>query len=71
MDFFFVVPTDYEGIVMHQLNGTQESCALDCPTTNEGCIKATCCQNNNKVSRASNFNELSIYFIIYRILFLL
>lgn len=27
----------------------EESCALDCPTSDEGCIRATCCQNNNKV----------------------
>lgn len=31
-------------------NGSQDGCALDCPTTEEGCIKATCCQTNNKVS---------------------
>ena len=30
-------------------SGSQDCCALDCPTTDEGCIKATCCQNNNKV----------------------
>lgn len=35
-------------------NGSQEeSCALDCPTSDEGnqnnCARATCCQNNNKV----------------------
>lgn len=29
----------------------QDCCALDCPTTDESsCVKATCCQNNNKVS---------------------
>lgn len=26
-----------------------DCCALDCPTTEEGCAKATCCQNNNKI----------------------
>lgn len=26
-----------------------DCCALDCPTTEEGCAKATCCQTNNKV----------------------
>jgi len=26
-----------------------DCCALDCPTTDEGCVKATCCQNNNKL----------------------
>lgn len=31
-------------------NGSQEeSCALDCPTSDKDCIRATCCQNNNKV----------------------
>ncbi|XP_055846107.1 uncharacterized protein LOC129912041 isoform X2 [Episyrphus balteatus] len=28
-----------------------DCCALDCPTTEEGCVKATCCQTNNKVSQ--------------------
>ncbi|KAH8365566.1 hypothetical protein KR093_002009 [Drosophila rubida] len=27
-----------------------DCCALDCPTTDEGCVKATCCQNNNKLN---------------------
>lgn len=27
-----------------------DCCALDCPTTEEGCVKATCCQNNNKLN---------------------
>lgn len=31
------------------VNGSQDGCALDCPTTEEGCVKATCCQTNNKV----------------------
>lgn len=30
-------------------SGSQDCCALDCPTTDEGCVRATCCQNNNKV----------------------
>lgn len=37
------------------VSGTQEGCALDCPTTDDSnCVKATCCQNNNKV-RYDNF----------------
>ncbi|KAH8300529.1 hypothetical protein KR018_011836 [Drosophila ironensis] len=28
-----------------------DCCALDCPTTEEGCVKATCCQNNNKLNQ--------------------
>lgn len=32
------------------VNGSQDGCALDCPTTDEGCVKATCCQTNNKVN---------------------
>lgn len=33
-----------------------DCCALDCPpSTDNGCIKATCCQNNNKV-----VNELKL-----------
>lgn len=31
------------------VDGSQDGCALDCPTTEEGCVKATCCQTNNKV----------------------
>lgn len=31
------------------ISGSHDSCALDCPTTDEGCVQATCCQNNNKV----------------------
>lgn len=31
------------------VSGSQDGCALDCPTSDEGCIRATCCQNNNKV----------------------
>lgn len=31
------------------VNGSQDGCAFDCPTTEEGCVKATCCQTNNKV----------------------
>lgn len=33
-------------------NGRQlvDECALDCPITDEGCVKATCCQTNNKVT---------------------
>lgn len=34
------------------VNGSQDGCALDCPTTDEGCVKATCCQTNNKVQYA-------------------
>lgn len=28
---------------------SSDCCALDCPTTDNGCVKATCCQNNNKL----------------------
>lgn len=37
---------------MNNINGgsSQDCCALDCPTTEQGCIKQTCCQNSNKVS---------------------
>jgi len=31
-----------------------DCCALDCPTTEEGCVKATCCQNNNKLVSSSS-----------------
>lgn len=32
------------------ISGKEEGCALDCPITDENCMKATCCQNsNNKV----------------------
>lgn len=37
------------------VNGSQDGCALDCPTTEEGCVKQTCCQtNNNKVCTNDN-----------------
>lgn len=34
--------------ISNSLNGSnpQDCCALDCPITEEGCVKATCCQNN-------------------------
>lgn len=34
------------------VGATQDCCALDCPTTTDesSCVKATCCQNNNKVN---------------------
>lgn len=32
-----------------------DCCALDCPTTEEGCVKATCCQNNNKLVNCNKF----------------
>ncbi|XP_055322656.1 uncharacterized protein LOC129578328 [Sitodiplosis mosellana] len=35
------------------VNGSQDGCALDCPTTDEGCVKATCCQTNNKNQQPS------------------
>lgn len=38
------------------ISGSQD-CALDCPTTDEGCIKSTCCQNNNKVSQLLNLTS--------------
>lgn len=28
----------------------QDACALDCPITDQGCVQATCCQTNNKVT---------------------
>lgn len=31
------------------VNGSPDGCALDCPTTEESCVQATCCQTNNKV----------------------
>ncbi|XP_055690711.1 proton-coupled zinc antiporter SLC30A1 [Lutzomyia longipalpis] len=34
-------------------SGSQDCCALDCPTTDEGCVRATCCQNNNKTQLPS------------------
>ena len=37
------------GVSSLNISGSQDCCALDCPTTEEGCIKATCCQTNNKV----------------------
>ncbi|XP_017484705.1 PREDICTED: zinc transporter 1 isoform X1 [Rhagoletis zephyria] len=33
------------------LNMSGSDCALDCPSTAEGCVKATCCQNNNKLNQ--------------------
>lgn len=38
--------------IINNINGgsSQDCCALDCPTTEQGCIKQTCCQNSNKVS---------------------
>lgn len=27
----------------------QDSCALDCPITDQGCVQSTCCQTSNKV----------------------
>lgn len=39
-----------DGISSLNASGSQDCCALDCPTTDEGCVKATCCQNNNKVA---------------------
>ncbi|CAO1406172.1 unnamed protein product [Diamesa tonsa] len=29
------------------MSGKEDSCALDCPITEESCVKSTCCQNNN------------------------
>lgn len=40
------------------VNGSQDGCALDCPTTEEGCVKATCCQTNNKVSLDRIFSKI-------------
>jgi len=45
-----------DGIIKNvNVSNSQDCCALDCPTTDEGCTRATCCQNNNKVS-TNNFN---------------
>nr|XP_014099534.1 zinc transporter 1 isoform X2 [Bactrocera oleae] len=33
------------------LNMSGSDCALDCPSTAEGCVKATCCQNNSKLNQ--------------------
>lgn len=45
------------------VNGSQDGCALDCPPTNDGCIKATCCQNTNKViTRPTICNEIVVNF---------
>lgn len=38
-----------DGVANINSNGSQDCCALDCPTSDEGCVRATCCQNNNKV----------------------
>lgn len=37
-----------DGTPSLNISGSQDCCALDCPTTEEGCVKATCCQTNNK-----------------------
>lgn len=42
-----------DGISSLNASGSQDCCALDCPTTDEGCVKATCCQNNNKTQMQS------------------
>lgn len=47
---FKLSPFPLDGIsTCLNVNGSQDGCALDCPTTEEGCVKATCCQTNNKV----------------------
>lgn len=43
------------------VSGTPEGCALDCPTTDDSsCVKATCCQNNNKVSLTTPFVSFQV-----------
>lgn len=42
-----------DGASSLNISGSQDCCALDCPTTDEGCVKATCCQNNNKTQLQS------------------
>lgn len=51
MNFFYL-----DGLSTYlNVNGSQDGCALDCPTTEEGCVKQTCCQtNNNKVCTNDN-----------------
>ncbi len=39
------------------ISGKEDGCALDCPITDESsCVKATCCQNNNKVSFLNSYH---------------
>ena len=45
------------GEVLSSRAGSQEGCALDCPITDEGCVRATCCQTNNKVSKPMKKQE--------------
>lgn len=53
--FFFSVSLFLDGVSTNlNVSGSQDCCALDCPTTEEGCIKATCCQNTNKVGISVN-----------------
>lgn len=48
------------------VSGTPEGCALDCPTTDDSsCVKATCCQNNNKVY--VQFMQLLTYSLILKL----
>lgn len=49
-------------------SGKEDGCALDCPITDDSCVKATCCQNSNKVniiiflSLIKNFNLSHLIF---------
>lgn len=44
------VGVDSDGVSTNlNISGSHDSCVLDCPTTDDGCVQATCCQNNNKV----------------------
>lgn len=48
--FFLLFSLHKDGISTSlNVNGSQDGCALDCPTSEEGCVKATCCQTTNKV----------------------
>lgn len=50
-----------------------DCCALDCPTTDEGCVKATCCQNNNKLVQKMgvvNYVPILTLSLFYRISYL-
>lgn len=51
-----------DGTPSLNISGSQDCCALDCPTTEEGCVKATCCQTNNKA--VSGIGLLGVVFLI-------
>lgn len=66
----------YQYIVVYRLDGvstnlnisgSHDSCALDCPTTDEGCVQATCCQNTNKVSFSPELGNRVKVFLLFGI----